>query len=435
MSSSINVEPLGGFRDFGVKETANRLWMIEQARAVFEQFGYPPIETPSMEREEVLRGQYGDEGDTLRFKIVRPNKEVQQFGTIYDLTVPFARFVAANLPKGKIGLPFRRSQVQRVWRGEKPQQGRYREFYQADFDIAGSSNPSADVETVLIGGALMAKFGLDCRVRINNRGLLDAILRSCGVIDDPETFKAALQIVDGLEKKGSETVKEFLQSRIDLDEGQAEDVLTMLTTPFDESTLRKRLDSRGQEPLDNLVAILELARSASPKPEQIIVDLSVARGLSYYNAFVIEVNIVGAEDLGTVVGGGRYDNTIGTFLDRQIPAVGASLGVDRCYDALDRFGIFPESTGLADVAVLAFNEYRDRAFVVAQDFRAKGCSAITIPDPKPLRDLLGYGQSVARTAVIIGKDEVESGQLSFKDFGTGSQMRLSFDEIVAELKG
>jgi len=430
MSKSINVRPLSGFRDFGQREQAQRRWLIETALSAYAQFGYLSIETPALEREEILQGQYGEDADTLRYKFDHFGSRI---GLRYDHTVPFARFVASKLPKGEIGLPFRRSVVGPVWRAEKAQKGRYREFYQGDYDIAGSSSPTADAEVVLVAETVMQRLGVDYRIRINHRGLLDGILRSVQV--PVEKAKLTLTVVDKLDKSGPDRVRDELRDRLELSQTQIDDALSMLQAQFDPKALYKCLDAEGRDALENIKTIEEFAKLASAFSDRIIVDLSVARGLMYYNAFVIETKIVGAEIVGAVIGGGRFDNTIGTFMDRQIPAVGASLGIDRCLDALAAVKKLPEEAALCDVAISTFPTFERYMFGIAQALRQRSLSVVFPPEVAELRAQVGYAQKNARFVLIYGEAECDGGYFSLKDFKTNEQHRLNLEEVIKKIKG
>jgi len=432
MSQLANVLPLSGFRDFGKQEQANRLWLVGKALAAYNLFGYMPIETPALEREEILQGQYGEEGDSLRYKFVYGN---QKIGLRYDHTVPFARYVARFLPTGGIGLPYRRSVTGPVWRGEKPQKGRFREFWQGDFDIAGADSATSDAEIVLVAETLFASLGVDFRIKINDRGLLDGILRSCDIPAGSEQVGATLTVVDKLAKDGVDAVRSELIEKVGLSAGQADDVLGLLSGSFEPTIFHRRLDRDGVQSLENLRTIEELAKAASADPSRIDIDLSVARGLLYYNAFVIETGLVGAEEFGSVLGGGRFDNTIGVFLGRKIPAVGASLGIDRCLEALGKLNALPGFSALSDIAIASFSKYEKYAFGVAQSLRRQGLSVILPSDlTDDLRGQVGYASKNARFALIIGDNEREGGYLTLRDLSTRQEWQVKLGGVIDQIR-
>jgi len=429
---AINTRPLSGFRDFGTDQQAQRLWLISLALGVYSRFGYYPIETPALEREEILAGQYGEEGDRLRYRIDDEGKRT--IGLRYDLTVPFSRFVAdrIDLPieKGGIRLPYRRSQVAPVWRKERPQAGRYREFYQADFDIAGSSDPASDAEILVVAATLLQELKLDYRLRVNHRGVLDAVLRQAGIPD--EKCAGAMVILDKADKVGREATVEMLSDNIELTKTQIKQLMELLDLNPEEPTFQKQLDADGQAAVNNLIRIVTLARAALPDPTRVQVDLWTVRGLSYYTGIVLETQVIGKESLGSVLSGGRYDNTVGTFLGRKVPAVGASLGVDRCLTVLDELGLLPSGLTQATLAVVAFAECQEYAFGLTARLRAAGISVVTFPGSDALRNMLGFAERSARTVVIIGTQEQESGKLQMKDFKTGERRDLTEKQIIEQ---
>lgn len=415
MNNQSNTTPLSGFRDFGPREQAQRLWLIESSLGVYRRFGYFPIETPMIEREEILKGQYGEEGDSLRYRF--KDNGGRAVGLRYDLTVPFARFVAAKLPKSEIRLPYRRSQVGPVFRGESASgaQGRYREFYQSDFDIAGSKSPSADAEVVVVAEAVLQELGIrDFTIRINSRTLLDGILRSCGVKDGPMYCQAALVALDKLEKFGRAAVADELTSKVGVEDPDR--LLAIVESPFcaDDLAIHLGDDQQGQAGLANLVEIARLAEVGLTEPRRLKIDLSLARGLAYYTGFVIETVVTGAEHYGSVLSGGRYDSTIGVFMRSEIPAVGASLGVDRCLDVLNALSLLPDQAGLADVAVVAKASYAMKAFTLASNLRSSGLSTVLLPDEMKIGRMLEYAEGVARWAIILDERSIEENKLILK---------------------
>lgn len=436
---AINTKPLSGFRDFGPEEQAQRAWLINLALDVYHSFGYNPIETPALERNEILLGQYGEEGEKLRYTLEeeggeKGNREVRRtIGLRYDLTVPLARFVAANLDKGVIRLPFRRSQVAPVWRKERAQAGRYREFYQADFDIVGSSDPSADAETVVIAYTLLERLKLNFRLRINHRGLLDGILRATGI--NSELFGSVMVILDKVDKVGQDGVTQMLSKNLNLSDDEIQRLLSLLDSDPESPTFREQIDADGQAAFDNLQTIIGLVRAAIKQLERVHINFWTVRGLSYYTGIVLETSIVDNERYGSVLSGGRYDGTIGVFLGRQVSAVGASLGVDRCLTLLADLKLLPTEQAKVDIAVLAFPECQAYGFALAARLREQGTSTIIYPGgSKKLGTMLSFAENAARYAAIIGTQEQKSGLLTIKDLAKREQTTMREEEIVSHIR-
>jgi len=422
---SKNVLPLSGFRDFGPEEQSQRIWLINKALDVYRRFGYFPIETPALEREEILRGQYGEEGDTLRYKFEDNGKRL--VGLRYDLTVPFSRFVARFLPTGDIKLPFRRSQVAPVWRAESPQAGRFREFYQCDFDIAGSDSPVADAEVFLIAATLLKEIGFDYVLCVNNRVLIDSILKGLGVPEDKTN--GVLIALDKLEKIGIDSVIALLiDEQIGLDKKTAKK-LTDVVVGNKLDVIKDLIDDPGLQAMENLTSSITMAQKALGDATRIRLDLSIVRGLAYYTGVVLETKVKGAESMGSVLSGGRFDNTIGTFLGKRIPAVGASLGIDRCVEVLRTLEMLPKNEGKVDLVVLPMGDCRDFAFELAGRLRGRISVVVFTEDAKP-REMFGYASGMARFAMVVGSNEVESHTYKLKNLGTTEQIDAKEDQIV-----
>lgn len=427
----LSVLPLSGFRDFLPAEQAARSWLIGQALEVYRQFGYFPIETPALERNEIFSGQYGEEGEKLRYRFEDHGK--RQVGMRYDLTVPFARYIARFVPSGEVQLPFRRSQVAPVWRADSPQNGRYREFYQCDADLAGSSDPSADAEIVLMAHSLLGRLGCQFRVRVSHRGVADAFLRSLEIA--PEAAKRVLIILDKMDKVDRSGIRGMLLEDAGLSAEQTDHLLDAVTNGAEGQAPPLPLDEAGQKAWEELRAILVLAREAAGADAPIVTDLSVIRGLSYYTGLVVETTVAGAEQFGSILGGGRYDHAVGAFIGRDIPAVGVSLGVDRCLAALHSLNLVPEAGARADAAVLAFPECQEAGFALAARLRQAGASVVTYPGSGKLGEMLGFATRTACYAVIVGSEEVASGRYQVKELDTRQQSTQSEEELVAALLG
>lgn len=350
-------------------------------------------------------------------------------GLRYDLTVPFARYVARYLPSGDLRLPFRRSQVQTVWRADSPQAGRFREFTQCDFDIAGSSEPESDAEVLLVAEALLVKLGVGFQVRVSHRGVLDGLLRALEVPDDVKP--AVMGLLDKLEKIGPNGVLQQLQGeRCSLAESQARRLLEVID---EAEELPKGLDESGTQATKNLETVVNLAKAAAIDPKHIVADLSIIRGLAYYTGVVLETVLDGGESYGSVLSGGRYDNTIGTFVDREVPAVGASLGLDRTLSLMGKLGLLPADQSLASLVIIPFPECREQGLVLAQRLRQRGMDVVLSIEAGRLGDLLASAAHIARFALILGSEELRTGRFKLKNLTTKEQVEVTEKELFGRI--
>ncbi|HXB91879.1 MAG TPA: histidine--tRNA ligase, partial [Puia sp.] len=377
-----------GTRDFGPETVRKRSFILAAIRRVFELYGYQPLETPAMEQLDTLMGKYGEEGDKLIFKILnnglsdprnidkaraafdrvlqgKNDKDLTERALRYDLTIPFARYVAMN--HGQLTLPFKRYQVQPVWRADRPQKGRYREFYQCDADVVGSYALLNEVELAAIYRTVFRNFGIPVEIKVNNRKILAALADICGGAEKLVDITIA---IDKLDKIGIEKVKEELASR-GLDGRQVGIIEQYLGLSGSNPEKLAALSMLFAENKGGLEGIAELEYVLGY--EQLLVDLTLARGLNYYTGTIFEVKALGVQ-MGSIGGGGRYDDLTGTFGVPGIPGVGISFGVDRIYDVMEELKLFP-STVHAGTRLLFFNlgENESRAaFGLLQQLRDKG---------------------------------------------------------------
>lgn len=420
-----NVKPLAGFRDLDQASFAARTWLIEKATEVYRQYGYWQIETPTIEREEILQGQYGDEGDKLRYRFT--DEGGRAVGLRYDLTVPFARFVARFLPSGQIRLPYRRSQVAQVFRAESPQAGRFREFYQADFDIAGSDQPPADAEIIKVAYRLLEALGVDFIVQINHRGVMNKLFSTYGLVE--EQIMPAMGEIDKLARLGSEEVRRRLVNFLEIDEGTAELLMTDLGSEQPWGLLERRI-GQSQE-FNQLTRIFELATNGLASG-RVKLDLSIVRGLAYYTGMVLETKVKGAERFGSILSGGRFDETIGIFLGRQVPAVGASLGVDRALEVLGHLQLLPAERAKVDFAVICLPDQLAHSMQTAERLRDHKLTVTLVIEPS-LSRAFGVASNSAKQAIIIGETEFAQGRVIVKDLTTREQRSISLEELFGEL--
>lgn len=445
-----------GTRDFGPDTVRKRQYIFQTVRAVFERYGFQPLETPAMENLDTLMGKYGDEGDKLIFKILnngisdpkntekaraafeqvalgKNDKRLTERALRYDLTIPFARYVAMN--HGQLTLPFRRYQIQPVWRADRPQKGRYREFYQCDADVVGSKSLWSEVELCSIYAEVFEQLKLPVEIRLNNRKILAALAAYCGGAEKMMDITIA---IDKLDKIGMEQVREELAARgLTLDQiAHIETYLKISGT--NEEKLRQveellgntDLGKEGIAELRFVIASYE-ATLASVVPGAMAVllaDFTLARGLNYYTGTIFEIKASGVQ-MGSIGGGGRYDDLTGLFGVPGIAGVGISFGVDRIYDVLEELNLFPDTVrGGTEFLFLNLGEAESaRAFALMQEFRGKGYACELYPEAVKLPKQYKYAEARhIPKVVIIGSTELAEGYYTIKDLGTGEHVRQVF---------
>ena len=434
-----------GTRDFGRQEMAERNYIFDTIRSVFRSFGYSQIETPAMENLSTLLGKYGEEGDKLLFRIlnsgdafasVDPSKplvsQVCEKGLRYDLTVPFARYVVQH--RDEISFPFKRFQMQPVWRADRPQKGRYREFYQCDVDVIGSTSQLCELELVQIVDEVYRRLGINVLVKINNRKVLSGLAEICGAPDKVVDITVA---IDKLDKIGLDAVKEELLSKGLTSEAIAllEPVLT-LKGSFEEkiAVMRQLMSSssvglKGLDELEELFGYIAEAGITTPCE----IDLSLARGLNYYTGAIFEVKALDWE-IGSISGGGRYDNLTGIFGLADMSGVGISFGADRIYDVLKGLDKFP--AGLGSASKLLFANMGETAYVlpVAAALRSRGVSVEVYPETSKLKKQFDYADRKGIPFIsICGETEAASGLVQIKNLSTGEQRSFPKDDLSAIL--
>jgi histidyl-tRNA synthetase len=439
-----------GTRDFGPETVRKRKYILDTIRSIFELYGYQPLETPAMEQLDTLMGKYGEEGDKLIFKILnnglgdsknidkaraafekvlqgRNDKDLTERALRYDLTIPFARYVAMN--HGQLTFPFKRYQMQPVWRADRPQKGRYREFYQCDADVVGSNSLINEVELAAIYDTALRKLGLPVEIKINHRKILAALAEICGGADKMTDITVA---IDKLDKIGLDKVKEELTQRgltgqqvtaieqyLAID-GSNEQRLTALKSLF-------ATNDTGLKGIADLELILNY-----PGAPPLFIDLTLARGLNYYTGAIFEVKALNVQ-MGSIGGGGRYDDLTGTFGVPGIPGVGISFGVDRIYDVMEELKCFPDTVHTG-TKVLFFNLGEDEsraAFGILQQLRDRGVAAELYHEQAKFDRQFKYAEKKGiRYAVIIGAEELTAGQCNLRDLQDRSQTTLSFDQLL-----
>lgn len=444
-----------GTRDFSPAEMARRNYIFDTIREVFHLFGYLPIETPAVENLSTLMGKYGDEGDKLLFKILNSGdfldkvdndllesresvkliSKISEKGLRYDLTVPFARFVVQH--RNDIKFPFKRYQIQPVWRADRPQKGRYREFYQCDADVVGSDSLNNEVELLQMIAMVFNRLGINVVIKLNNRKILAGIAE---VIGEPERLTDITVAIDKIDKIGRDAVNEELARG-----GLAMESINSLQQFFDIngnthqrlSQLKTLLASSptGLKGIEELEYVLELVQKLIPETD-IELDVSLARGLNYYTGAIIEVKAKDYE-IGSISGGGRYDNLTGIFGLPDISGVGVSFGADRIYDVMNGLNLFPDKADNAPTVMFAnFGEEESIASMrLIKKLRENGIATILYPDNSKMKKQLAYAAESSIPYVgMIGEEELQNNEVTLKDMKSGSQMRLHWDELIQNFK-
>ncbi|WP_055097027.1 histidine--tRNA ligase [Gabonia massiliensis] len=441
-----------GTRDFSPIEMAKRNYIFNTISDVFRLFGFEQIETPAMENLSTLMGKYGEEGDKLLFKVLNSgdflsntndeellsrntNKLAATFcekGLRYDLTVPFARFVVMH--RNEINFPFKRYQIQPVWRADRPQKGRYREFYQCDADVVGSDSLLNEVELLQLMDEVFHRFGIRVSIKLNNRKILSGIAE---IIGETQKIIDITVAIDKLDKIGLEKVNEELRLK-----GIPDKAITMLqpiillkgSNREKLATLKKILKNSeiGIKGINELEYILNKI-DTSPLRSGLEIDLTLARGLNYYTGAIVEVKALDVE-IGSITGGGRYDNLTGVFGMPGISGVGISFGADRIFDVLNQLNLYPkDSLQTTQIMFVNFGETEEAICIkyLAQ-FRTAGIRAEIYPEAAKMKKQMGYADTKKINYVaLVGETEIEAGKITLKNMITGEQQLLSAEDIIS----
>ena len=414
-----------GTRDFGTAEMVGRNYIFDTIKSVFVKYGYQGIETPSMENLSTLMGKYGEEGDKLLFRIQNSGEKADlapEKGLRYDLTVPFARYVVQH--QGEISFPFKRYQIQPVWRADRPQKGRYREFYQCDVDVIGSRSLLNELELVQIVDEVFGKLGIRVCLKINNRKILAGLAEVCGAPDKLIDITVA---IDKIDKIGLDAVKEELVEKglTQASIAVIEPVLTLSGTTAEKLARMTQVlaaSEIGRKGLEEVSTLFGLIDKASVGID-VELDLSLARGLNYYTGAIFEVKALDFQ-IGSICGGGRYADLTGIFGLPDMSGVGISFGADRIYDVLAGLNLFPEGmTGSADVLFTNMGEAEVAwSLPIVSALRKRGIRCEIYPDASKLRKQFEYADRKGiRYLAIVGGDEVASGRVTLKNLSTGEQ--------------
>ena len=440
MADRIKPRTLKGFRDYLPEAMIPRERIIETARRVYRSYGFSPIDTPSLEHLEILTGKGSDETDKQLYRF--EDHGGRPVGMRFDLTVPLARFVAQHIQE--LGTPFKRYQIANVWRGENTQRGRYREFMQCDFDTIGTTSTTSDVETVLVVHDLLQQLGFErFTIRVNNRLVLNGLLEKLGL---EERASLVLRALDKLAKTSTEAVASDLTENVGTSAKQAKAVLQLTTLQGDNSDILRQLspllagNETGQRGADQLTELQEAVLAAGVPAERLKFDVSIARGLDYYTAMVVETFLDDLPGIGSVCSGGRYDNLAELFTSQQLPGVGASLGLDRLLAAMQELGTIDAVPTTAEVFLPFFSaDHRNDYLHLAAVLRQAGIATEFYPEAKKLGKQLQYANRRGfRLAVVIGDDEFTSGECQLKDLASGDSRTLprtnDAQALIAEIR-
>lgn len=442
-----------GTRDFGAVEMARRNYIFDTIRSVYALYGFRQIETPAMENLSTLMGKYGEEGDKLLFKILnsgdfKHGATTEEYaeksaaalasrfcekGLRYDLTVPFARYVVQH--RDELQMPFKRYQIQPVWRADRPQKGRYREFYQCDADVVGSDSLLNEVELMQIVDEVFTRFGIRVCIKINNRKILTGIAEVIGAADKIVDITVA---IDKLDKIGLDKVNEELRS-VGLDEAAVEKlqpIISLSGTNAEKLQTMRTVLAESETGLKGCDEVDFVLSALSDLRNPIELDLTLARGLNYYTGCIFEVKALDVQ-IGSITGGGRYDNLTGIFGLPGLSGVGISFGADRIYDVLNQLDLYPqEATSATRLLFINFGE-REAAHCLklASACRRAGIATEVYPDSVKMKKQMAYAnaQQVPFVA-LVGETEMNEGRIALKDMLSGEQSILSLEEVVERLQ-
>jgi len=444
-----------GTRDFFPAQMIRRNYIFDTVKSVFQLYGFQPIETPAMENLSTLMGKYGDEGDKLLFKVlnsgdfmsnvpddllnekdsIKVTNKISEKGLRYDLTVPFARFVVQN--RNELVFPFKRYQIQPVWRADRPQKGRYREFFQCDVDVIGSNSLLNEVELIQIVNEVYRRLNISVTLKINNRKILSGIAETIGEADRIIDITVAIDKLDKigldkvnqeLEQKGvSKSAIEKLQPILALS-GSTEEKLNQIATVISGS----EIGMKGVEEMNTIFAYLK----KFDLNIAVELDLTLARGLNYYTGAIFEVKANDVQ-IGSITGGGRYDDLTGIFGLPGVSGVGISFGADRIYDVMEQLNLFPESALTSSKVLFTNFGSTEELYVlpVLSKLRNEGVSCEIYPEADKMKKQMNYANRKGIPFVVLaGESEIESGKLTLKNMESGEQQQLTPDELLSYFK-
>jgi histidyl-tRNA synthetase len=434
-----------GTRDFTPEVLLKRNYIFDTIKRTFNRFGFVPIETPVMENLSTLTGKYGEEGDQLLFKVLNSGDFLKDFnrnetdyrkviptisekGLRYDLTIPFARYVVMH--RNDITFPFKRYQIQPVWRADRPQKGRYREFYQCDADVIGSESLLYEAELLLIYDEVFTALQLPVRIKMNNRKILQGLAE---VIGQPDKLTDITIAIDKLDKIGEDGVQKELQMREISDKGIGQ-IMQYLKLPFEQLETFMQNSEAGRKGIEEIREV-QVFLASIPLKNELVIDLTLARGLNYYTGCIFEVQAQGVQ-MGSIGGGGRYDNLTGSFGMPGMSGVGISFGAERIYDVMEELQLFPDNRS-AGVQLLFTCFDRDAqlfAMPLLQQVRQAGINAEIYPEAVKMKKQIEYAdRRKINHIAIIGSDEMASGILTVKNIQNGEQQKLTIEALISYL--
>jgi histidyl-tRNA synthetase len=433
MPDLIQPRTLKGFRDYPPELMMPREHLLEQARRVYRSYGFAPIDTPALEYTEILLGKGGEESDKLIYRF-RDHGD-RDVALRFDLTVPFARFAAQNV--GKLGIPFKRYHMGPVWRGENTGEGRFREFWQCDFDTIGTTANAADIEVVLVIHDLLRALEVgDFMIHVNNRLVLNGLLEELGLAGQTAPL---LRCLDKLPKIGPEAVLAEMQEKTGISTAQAHRLLTLAEMAGSNEEILARLrqefgtNPKAADGIRRLEELLATVQTAGLAPENVKLDLAIARGLDYYTGTVYETFLSALPGIGSVCSGGRYDNLAGLYTKQQLPGVGASLGLDRLLAALEELKLLETTATPAPVFMVQFSAERLGDYQkMARSLRAAGVGVLVYPEAKKVGAQLQFAEKRGfKLALIAGPDEFAQGVWKIKDLAKREEKTVSDGEALS----
>lgn len=454
-----------GTRDFSPVEMVRRNYILDTIKTVYQKFGFQQIETPTMENLSVLEGKYGEEGDKLLYRILNSGPVVEEIrskasevkisdiaekGLRYDLTVPFARYVVMH--QNEITFPFKRYQIQPVWRADRPQKGRYREFYQCDADVIGSNSLLNEVEMIQMIDEVFSKLGIGVTIKINNRKILNTLAKQVG-ITNKEDFDIFISIIDKIEKEGRVNVLNMLSYQFKLEGEEWQNFFTFLFESSSASANANKIgklkdlfansetEKIGYEEIDYIFKNFFKYPDPMSLKNELELDLSLARGLSYYTGTIFEVKVNDPHSTFTssILGGGRYDDLTGIFGLPNVSGVGISFGVDRIYDVMAEMKLFDQlnlQSSSTQVMFVNFGKEEEKyCLKLLQQVRAAGINAEIYPDSAKMKKQMSYADDKKIPfVVLVGSQEMKTGELTLKNMQTGEQEKISIDNLIEKIK-
>ena len=444
-----------GTRDYSPDIMVKRNYIFDTIKSVFKLYGYQPLETPAMENLSTLMGKYGEEGDKLLFKIlnsgdflaqvpenellerniIRLTNKISEKGLRYDLTVPFARFVVQH--QSELTFPFKRYQIQPVWRADRPQKGRYREFYQCDVDVVGSDSLLHEVELIQMVDEVYRRLHINVRLLINNRKILAGIAETIG---HPDKLTDITVAIDKMDKIGGDAVNAELREK-GIDETAIEKLQPILNLQGSNNEKLERLQGilqnspTGLKGIEELTTVFNYLEGLSIGTE-VKLDLTLARGLSYYTGAIFEVKALDVQ-IGSITGGGRYDDLTGIFGLKNMSGVGISFGADRIFDVMQQLNLFPEDNkATTQILFVNFGAKEERyCLPLMQQLRAAGINTEIYPEPAKMKKQMGYADKKGiRFVALVGETEMQENKIALKNMATGEQQNITLAQAVEILK-